>query len=130
LATLASSNLDAADGGWTSGGGAEVIRNGYARVRTNSYGANGDVALLGSDLINARTIWQVDTLKTSGVSHVAFAESGDAENSTPIFTPLDIPDNSTTVYDGPYEGAWTYLDRIDYSVIMTALKTLPQDIGV
>jgi hypothetical protein len=129
LATLASSALVASDGGWTSGGGAEVIRNGYARVRTNSYGTNGDVALLGSDLIDARAIWQPDALKTSGVSHVAFAESGDAENSTPIFAPLEASDNSTSVYYGSYVYMPSYVNKIDFSVIMTALKTLPQEIG-
>ena len=117
---------------WTSGGAAEVVRNGYARVRTNSYGTNGDVALLGSDLVDARTIWQTSLTKSSGVSHVAFAESGQAENSTPIFSPMiqydsNSADLTTALVDIP--PIPDYPNAIDASVIITALKSLPKAIG-
>lgn len=130
LATLVGGALVATDGSWTSGGGAEVVRNGYARVRTNTYGSNGDVALLGTDLIDARTIWEADTTKTSGVSHVAFAESGAAENSTPIFKWMTTVTNGTLLDRADMDViARTYLNDVDGSVIVTALKTLPLPIG-
>lgn len=131
LASLVSSSIESAFGSWTSGGDAEVVRNGYARVRTNTYGTNGDVALLGSDLVDARTIWPTETLKSSGVSHVAFAESGAAENSTPIFAPLiQYTDNSSNLTTALVDiDIGEYLNLVDASVIITALKSLPKPIG-
>jgi hypothetical protein len=126
LATLVGGSLISTTDTWTSGGNAEVARNGYARVRTNTYGVNGSVALLGSDNVAARTIWATETPKDSGVSHVAFVESGTAENSTPIFSPLmQYSGNSgsltTALVDVP--------TTVDASVIVTALKTLPSHSG-
>ena len=131
LVNNANSFLYSAFDTWTSGGMAEVVRNGYARIRTNSFGSNGDVALLGSDLVDARNIWEAGITKTSGVSHVAFAESGQAENSTPIFSPMTQYDSNsadlTTLHVDIDIGE--YLNVIDASVIVTALKSLPKAIG-
>jgi hypothetical protein len=132
LVNNANSFLYSAFNTWTSGGAAEVVRNGYARIRTNSFGSNGNVALLGSDLVDARNIWEAGTVKTSGVSHVAFAESGQAENSTPIFSPMiqydsNSADLTTLRVDIPPTP--DYPNAIDASVIVTALKSLPKAIG-
>jgi hypothetical protein len=125
LATLADSSLFASNNGWTSGGHAEVVRNGYARVHTNTHASNGDVALLGTDKTDARAIWAPGVLKTSGTSHVAFVESGEAENDTPIFVPLASAENSTTLNKAYISRFPTYVNDVDGSVILTVLKTLP-----
>jgi hypothetical protein len=130
LATLANSSFYATTNGWNAGGAAEVVRNGFARVRTNTRGSNGDVVLLGSSTADTRNIWAPKTLKTSGTSHVAFVESGEAENDTPILVPLASAANATSVNAAYISRSPSYANDVDGSVILTVLKTLPIVSGV
>jgi uncharacterized phage protein gp47/JayE len=132
LATAVSSAIAPTTGLWASGGNAEVIRNGYARIRTNTYGPSGDVALLGTDREDVRTIWEAGVVKPGGVSHLASAESGTAENDTTIFKPLTQNfGNSNVINNAQMDIPLTpdYMNSMDASIIVTALRSLPKPIG-
>lgn len=125
LASTTLLGLSASNDGWSSGGSAEVIRNGFARVRTNTYGPNGDVALIGVDNATIRDIWTEGTTFPSGVNHLAYVESGNPENSTPIFAFLKAPSASTdTNTIRVQNAASTYMTKIDASVMVSALRSM------
>jgi uncharacterized phage protein gp47/JayE len=75
------------------GGVSEVVRNGYARVSTNTFNTNGDVTLLATtDTVN-RNWWPMNSTAHSSVPHLGYAESRAAENSIPEFAALSMSES-------------------------------------
>lgn len=80
LATEISSDL--------KGAKAATYRTSKLRVRTNTYGSNGDIALAGAN--NTALGISVSDAVTNTISHIASVESSTAEGAVPNFRSLDV----------------------------------------
>lgn len=68
-----------------TGAKAEVYRTNQIRVRTNTYGSNGDIALVATNTEGAKLKLPVSAAVENTTPHLAAVESGTSDIGTPVF---------------------------------------------
>lgn len=72
------------------GATAETYRTDRVRIRTNSLGLDGDVAVVTADLEGQKVLLPYGDAVENRESHLGSVESGGSEIGTPVFSPLSV----------------------------------------